>query len=123
MSIFQIKRTQLFQVAGRWIVENQPLDLMYATPSRKHFEGGSEQTSIGNDFQRDVDQGADATAEDNDPKPISIRTAPDEVDDGDGLKDQAIRHQIKESSHSLPRIVIGGKWHHRDFAYLFGLRT
>ena len=68
----------------------------------KHLKGAAQQTRIGNDLDEDVDQRPDAAEHQNDPDPVGFRPAPHEVQDGDGLQDDAVR--VDEAEHAAARL-------------------
>ena len=55
----------------------------------KDLEGLAQQAGVGNGFDRDVDQGAEPAADEDDPQPEGVGAAPDEVNDRERLQQDA----------------------------------
>ena len=59
--------------------------------ARKNFEGLADQSDVGQRLDREIDDRAERAEKQDDEDPVVIRTAADEVDDGQSLEDDAPR--------------------------------
>ena len=55
----------------------------------KDLERLAQQAGVGNGFDRDVHQGAQPAADEDDPQPEGVRAAPDEVNNRERLQQDA----------------------------------
>jgi hypothetical protein len=104
--VVEIEQSEFFVVSGGGIVEDGVLEFANAAAARKNLEFGAEQTGVGDDFDGDVDQGAEPAANQDDKKPIRVRTTTDEMDDGESLENES--PPVEEESHGMRNIACGG---------------
>ena len=68
------------------------------TAAREHLERRAQQAGVGDDFERDVDERAEAAADDDDPEPVRVGATAREVRDGERLEDDAV--WIEQAQHA-----------------------
>jgi len=74
------------------------------SPSAEALKRALQQSKIGNPLDHQIRGGANEAAENNNVKPIAFRTAPEEMDQGDDLDDEAPRiKKMAEREHNRPR--------------------
>src|SRR5437660_12658873 len=96
-AIFKIQVGELLIISRRGIIQNQRLQPTNATTSRKHLEAASHHAHLGNHFHADVDKGSKPASKDDDPQPICIGPAPNKMENGDRLKDNAVPKESMKS--------------------------
>src|SRR5450759_4014265 len=96
--VVEILVAKLLVVAERRIVGDEPFAFPDALDAREDLVGAVEEARVGQDLHEDVGEGAKAAAYEDDPEPEGVRPAADEVQDGNGLQEDAIR--IEKSEHA-----------------------
>ena len=89
---------ELFVVADRRVVDDRGLQLLDVPAAREDLERRAQQARVGDDFERDVDERAEAAADDDDPEPVRIGPTAREVRDRERLQDDAV--WIEEAQHA-----------------------
>ena len=103
LPVVEIEIAELFVVADRRIVEDEPFELLDALSAREDLKRAAQQAGVGNDFDDDVDQRADAAEHEDDPEPVRLGPATHEVQNRQGLQDDAVR--VDEPEHSARTIT------------------
>src|SRR5207248_3946449 len=97
LAIFKIKISKLLIISRRRIVENQRLQSANATTPRKHLKAAPDHPDLRQHFHADVYESSNSAAKDDDPKPIGVRTAANEMQDGNSLKNNAVAKESVQS--------------------------
>jgi len=89
LAIVKVKKAELFIVARGRIVENSALQFVNAAAAGKGLKRSTQQAGVGNNFGNDVNEGTNPSQKQNDEQPVGVRTAADEMDDRDRLKNNS----------------------------------
>ena len=100
--VVEIQIAELFVVADRRIVDDQPFQGLDALAAREDLVGAVQEAGVGKDLDEDVGQRAEAAADQDDPEPEGVRPAAHEVQNRDGLQEDAVG--IEEPEHSGARL-------------------
>src|SRR5450755_2466110 len=97
MLFFEVEIAQFLVISGGRIVDDSRLQFADALAARESLERLAQEAGVGNGFDRDVDQGAEPAAAEDDPQPEGVRSPPDEVDNRERLQqDSPPRKREKE---------------------------
>ena len=102
LPVVETQVAELFVVADRRVVDDQPFELLDALAAWKHLEGAADEPDVGGDFDDDVDERAEPAADEDDPEPVHVRPAAREVQERDGLQDDAVG--VEEPEHAGARL-------------------
>src|SRR5262249_11654339 len=102
LTVVQVEIAELLVIADRRIVDDHRFELLDPLAAREHLESPAEKPRIRDDFDHDVDQRPDTTPHEDDPEPVGVRTAPDEMGNSKRLEQDAVG--IEEKKHAGARI-------------------
>jgi hypothetical protein len=83
------------------IVEHGGFQIANAATAPHPVVRASQQARVRHDFGNDVDERAEGSTYQNDPEPVGLRPAADEVQDRDGLQDEAPRIEQATQAHAF----------------------
>src|SRR5579862_2419379 len=95
---------EFFVISGGGIVENFRFEALHAGTAAKSLEDSGEKAGVRQDFDQQIGAGADGAADENNPEPIALRPALDEVHDGNDLQDDAPRIEKMSQCAALRRV-------------------
>jgi len=96
----QILVGELFEVADGRVVEDRRFEIADSAPASHRIEGAAQQARIRNNLGDDVDERAETAADENDPEPVGLGPAPDEMQNSDGLQDKSPRIEQANQAHT-----------------------
>jgi hypothetical protein len=99
---FAVKIGEFLVIARGGIIEHDNLEVLDALSPRIPAEAFARDLKIGKNFYYQIDCGAQRPEGDDDPKPVHVRPAANEIYDGRSLKDQGKNDD--ESPH-FPRTI------------------
>src|SRR5581483_1175473 len=102
VTTLKVQVAEFLVVGGRGIYGDFGLKLADALPARKHPKGVLQQSQIGRRLHYQVHQRAQSAAQDDNPQPVGIGTAADEVNH---------RQTLQQNSPGIDQI--GKVWHGR----------
>src|SRR6185295_13182781 len=101
LSFLEIQIRELLLVADRRVVDDDPFELLDAPAAGQRVERPAQQFHVGYCLGNDVDERTESSADQDDPEPIPIGPAPQEMEDGCGLQDEAPRIEQTGQTHTL----------------------
>src|SRR5262249_27596671 len=89
LAVRYIEVAELLIIADSRIFQDESFELPDSFSPWKSVERMTKQTQIRDHFHEDVNCGPERAQKDNDPKPVHVRSASDEMDERNRLQNQA----------------------------------